>query len=175
MDIFTDIINKKNVTKSFDKDTIVESLQDAALKGGVKCQSIHLETILSSQICSEEDKLRKPDWSNPDAKYEILTLNEALTNNKSIIITLDYQKLGRALFQPINHTKTEPSILDPFFMAKPKKFLTADHEIWSEVNKSTMLPGECPIIFTKDKSDKIPRDIRKHFAFRDRPKTEIDD
>lgn len=175
LDIFTDIINKKNVTKSFDKDTIVESLQDAALKGGVKCQSIHLETILSSQICSEEDKLKKPDWSNPDAKYEILTLNEALTNNKSIIVTLDYQKLGRALFQPINHTKTEPSILDPFFMAKPKKFLTADHEIWSEVNKSTMLPGECPIIFTKDKSDKIPRDIRKHFAFRDRPKTEIDD
>ena len=38
-----------------------------------------------------------------------------------------------------------------------------------------MLPGECPIIFTKDKSDKIPRYIRRHFAFRDRPKTEIDD
>jgi hypothetical protein len=176
LDIFTDTINKKAVTKSYDKDTIVEALQDAAIQGGVKCQSIHLETIMASQICADTSRLEMPDWSNPDAKYEILTLNEALTDNKSVIVSLDYQKLAKALFYPLNKKKTAPSILDPFFMDKPKKFLNAQHEVWAEVNKPKIKKGECPIAFNHDhKGKKAPRDIKAFLApFRNEPKTELD-
>lgn len=176
LDIFTDTINKKAVTKSYDKDTIVEALQDAAIQGGVKCQSIHLETIMASQICADTSRLEMPDWSNPDAKYEILTLNEALTDNKSVIVSLDYQKLAKALFYPLNKKKTAPSILDPFFMDKPKKFLNAQHEVWAEVNKPKIKKGECPIAFNHDhKGKKAPRDVKAFLApFRNEPKTELD-
>ena len=177
LDIFNDLINKKAITKSYTKDTLLEKLLETVIKGGIKCQSVHLEVILSNQIRSVHDRLKTCNWMNPNEEYELLTLNEALTDNPSIIISLVYQKLGRTLFNPSSFKKTAPSIFDLFFMRKPKKFLNADHEIWDESNKPLIKPGECPIMWVKDpKSMPRPKDARAYInSLKPRPKTEIDD
>ena len=174
LDIFNDLINKRVVTKSYTKDHIIEKLLDTLIKGGIECQSVHLEVIISNQIKSLNDRLKDPNWLNEDEPYELLTLNEALTDNPSVINSLVYQKLAKTLYYPLTFKKTAPSIFDPFFMRKPKKFLNADHEIYDVKNTSHMQKGECPIVFVKE-GQKRPLNFRETIEkARNIPKTEID-
>lgn len=175
LDIFIDLVNKKEVTKSFNKDQLLEKLLAIVKKGGIHCMSIHLEVILSNQIVSAYDRLKKPNWLNPNEEYEILTLNEALTDNPSIAITLLYQKLAKTLYSPMSFRKIAPSIFDPFFLRQPKKFLNADHEIWDESNQSTIQPGECPVMFMKEHDGPRPKDVKSLLEkIRNQEKTELD-
>ena len=130
--------------------------------------------IISNQIKSDKDRLQDPNWLNEDEPYELLTLNEALTDNPSVINSLVYQKLAKTLYYPLTFKKTAPSIFDPFFMRKPKKFLMADHEIHDVKNTSHMQKGECPIVFVKE-GQKRPLNFRETIEkARNIPKTEID-
>ena len=176
LDIFNDLINKRAVTKSYTKDQLLEKLIETLIRGGIDCQSIHLETIMSNQIKNPLDRLQECNWLNPDEPYELLTLNEALTDNPSIINSLIYQKLAKVLYYPLSFKKTAPSIFDPFFMQKPKKFLHCDHEIWDETNVPTRRPGESPIFFVKDHDGPRPKNVKAIIdRFSDREKTELDD
>lgn len=150
LDIFIDLINKRAITKSYTKDHLLERLVDILIKGGIDCQSVHIEVILSNQIKSPFDRLKECNWWNYNEPYEILTLNEALTDNPSVINSLIYQKLGKCLYYPLTFKKTGSSLFDPFFMRKPKKFLEIDEEIYDFKNQSNMQPGECPIVFVKN-------------------------
>lgn len=181
LDLFMSIINKAPVTKKYNKDTIIQALVENTIKGGIVVDSIHLETLISNQICSPEDRLKKPNWENPDEPYELLTLNEALTDNPSVIVSLMYQKIAKAISNPINFRKQEPSIYDPLFMRKPKKFLNADHEIWDLPNyKNPKTPKKVPMtIFKKhdnidDFSFNIPEKLIKDYKLKEPKKTEID-
>lgn len=179
LDKFNDLINKKPVTKNFNRHEILEHLQEVVLSGGIHTMSVHLEVIMANQIRSSYDKLKSPDWSVRNAPYEILTLNEALTDNPSVTISLMYQKLQKALFYPSTYTKTKASIFDVFFMRKPKKFLTVDHEIHAKVNERKIRDGECPIAFVHNPKEKghdylvnINKELEK---FDKREKTELED
>lgn len=175
LDIFNDLINKRAITKSYTKDQLLERLLDTVINGGIEAQAVHLEVILSNQVKSAYDRLKEPDWSNPDEEYEILTLNEALTDNTSVINSLIYQKLAKTLYYPLTYKKTAPSIFDLLFMRKPKKFLGADHEIHATVNKSSIQPGECPIMFFKDHDGKRPKNMREAIRqMKGQEKTELD-
>lgn len=176
LDVFTDLINKKNVTKSFTIPTLIERLQLATINGNISVDSVHLEIILSNQVRDANDRLSMVDWNNPNAEYEILTLNEALTDNPSPIISLLYQKLAKVLNYPLTFKKCKPSIFDPFFMRKPKKYLNADHEIY-DLNKPRIGKGESPVVFSVNHEGERPRNIKKFLEpFRkDFPKTELDD
>jgi hypothetical protein len=176
LDIFNDLINKKPVTKSYTKDKLLEKLLETVIKGGIDCASVHLEVILSNQIKDPTDRLKEVNWLVPDAKYEILTLNEALTDNQSIINSLVYQKLAKTLYTPMTFKKKGASIFDPFFMHKPKKFLNANHEVWDEQNQPKIRPGECPVMFVKDHSGERPKNIQEILKkYNPQEPTELDD
>ena len=176
LDFFTDLINKKDITKSYTKDELVFNVLETIIKGDIDCQSVHLEVILSNQIKSSYSRLKDPNWYNDDEEYEILTLNDALTDNPSVINSLIYQKLAKALYTPLTYKKTGSSIFDLFFMRKPKKFLEADHEIYDYKDKSQIRPGQCPIVFFKDHDGPKPYDIQDRVKqARNLPKTELDD
>ena len=176
LDIFNDLINKKDITKSFTKDELIERLQDVMIKGKINVMSIHLEVIIANQIRSYENKLKYPNWMNENEKYEILTLSEALTDNPSIIKSLLYEKIAKSTYYPLSFKKTAPTIFDPFFMRQPKKFLNCKHEVWDEVNKPKIKPGESPVLFVHDHSGERPKDIKKLLKpfIKDEP-TELDD
>ena len=175
LDIFNDLINKKDITKSYTKDQLLERLLDTVIKGGIETQSVHLEVLISNQIKSKYDRLTDPDWYVEDEEYEILTLREALTDNPSVVNSLIFEKLARTLNTPLTFKKTKPSIFDLFFMRKPKKFLEADHEIHAEVHKSSIRPGECPIMFFKDHDGPRPKNARELLEkIRNEEKVELD-
>ena len=177
LDILNDLINKKAVTTSYTKDHIVERLQDVLIKSKIGCMSIHIETLVANQIRSVDDILKMPDWLNPDEPYQLIPLNDALTDNPSIIISNLYQKLAKSFYYPLSFKKTAPSIFDPMFMRKPKKFLEVDHEVWDEQNGSTLKPGESPVLFIHDKNSERPLDTKKFVEpFRRHiEKTELED
>ena len=177
LDILNDLINKKAVTTSYTKDHIVERLQDVLIKSKIGCMSIHIETLVANQIRSVDDILKMPDWLNPDEPYQLIPLNDALTDNPSIIISNLYQKLAKSFYYPLSFKKTAPSIFDPMFMRKPKKFLEVDHEVWDEQNGSALKPGESPVLFIHDKNSERPLDTKKFVEpFRRHiEKTELED
>lgn len=176
LDIFNDLLNKKDVTKSHTKDQLLEKLLETLINGDIECQSVHLEVILSNQIKSAYDRLKEPNWLNENEEYELLTLNEALTDNPSVINSLIYQKLAKTLYYPLTYRKTAPSIFDLFFMRKPKKFLEADHEIHDIRDKSTIIPGELPMVFVREGQEKRPLDFSNVIKqARNKEKTELDD
>lgn len=177
LDIFNDLINKKDVTKSYTKDRLLEKIIETVIKGGIHTQAVHLEVILANQIRDKYDRMKKPDWSVKNGEYELLTLNEALTDNPSIIITLNYQKLAKTLYAPSSFKKTASSIFDLFYMRKPKKFLNADHEIWDEQGQSVKLKGESPfLLFNESDKKERPKNTLKFIkTISPRPRTEIDD
>ena len=178
LDIFDDLINKKSVTKQYTASELLEKLQVNILKGGITIDSVHLEVLLANQIRSEENKLLMPNWYNINEPYELLTLDEALSNNSSPIISLTYRRLGRMLTKPLSFARFSPSIFDPFFMRKPKKMLNVDHEVLDIPHNSNHKPMECPVIIDHDykKKKHHPRDVKKFlepFSFEEN--TELND
>lgn len=176
LDVFTDLINKKPVTKQYDRNEILQHLMDVVLKGRVKSMAVHLEVIMANQLRDANDRLKMPDWSVKDAPYELLTLHEALTDNPSVVVSFMYQKLAKALFYPLSYQKTAPSIYDLFFIRKPKKYLNVDHEIYSELNKPKIQKGECPVVFVHDRTAPKPKSTKELLEkFGKIKKTELDD
>lgn len=176
LDIFKDLIDKRVVTKSHTKDTLLEKILEILIKGDITCQSVHVEVILSNQIRSIEDRLEMPNWRRENEPYELLTLNEALTDNPSVIISFLYQKLAKTLYYPLTFKKTTPCLFDILHMRKPKKFLEADHEIYDLKDASTIQKDECPMIFFKDHNGPRPKNLQEIVRkVRNVPKTDLDD
>lgn len=177
LDMFDDLINKKDVTKRFNAHELLEKTQKYIIKGGIKCKSIQLEVIISNQIRNINNRLLMPNWLNKNEPYEILTLNEALTDNISPIISLTYRKLAKALNYPLSFKKIHPSIFDLFFMRKPKKMINTDHEVLDILNEGQIQQGECPVIRIKDfKTAEKPKNLQEFIRkFRKIPSTRLDD
>ena len=123
LDAVKHIINNKNVTKKFDKDTILEAFIDANIEGNIILNAIHFEVLLANQIRDGDDILDQPHWEYKEANYNILTLNESLTYNPCITIRLEYSKISKTLFTPSSFKVTKPSNMDLFFMEKPQEFI----------------------------------------------------
>ena len=126
MDNIISTIDKTSVTCSLTKDEAVQKLCDLIVESGLVIDSIHLEVILSNQIVDYNNILKKPNWANSDAKYKLLTLNQALTNNPSVIISMLYKDLGKVLYNPLTYNKKAPSFYDLFFMEAPQNYMDDD-------------------------------------------------
>ena len=124
MNDIINIINKSSVTSNMTKDEALQSLVDLVVEGGLTIDAIHLEVILSNQIVDADDILKKPNWNNPYAQYKLLTLNKALTNNPSVIISLLYQDLRKTLYDPLSFAKNKPSFFDLFFCEDPQNYIS---------------------------------------------------
>ena len=125
MDELMDILDKNSVTQSMDRNQLLQAFIETIDKGGLNVSGVHCEVILSNQIRNVDDILEKPQWEFPNEPYEILTLNKALTNNPSIVVSLLYQRLSRLLYNPLTFRKDAPSFMDLFFMEKPQEYLNS--------------------------------------------------
>jgi hypothetical protein len=175
LDEFTDLINKKSVTKNYTASELINKLQISTDKGNIHCSSVHLEVLIANQIRNSHDRNSMPNWYIKNEPYELLTLNEALKDNPSPIVALTYQKLSDTLKYTKTFQKFTPSIYDLFYMRKPKKFLNVQHEIIDVPNRSSIKPGMTPYI-KLFKGTPQPTDIRKFVnKFDQSEKIHIDD
>lgn len=146
-----DILNKKPVTQSYPSvSDLYQDLIDTTIEGGLNIAATHLEVILMNQIRDTEDMFGRPRWWEHNPPYNIITLNEALTNNPSVVISLSYQKIKRQFFNPLTFKKHGPSFMDLFFMETPQRVIYNIEEEEKFVRK----PGELvdPIIPIDDAS-----------------------
>ena len=107
-----------------DKDDALQNLIDLVIDGGLDIDAVHLEVILSNQIVDISNVLIKPNWNNPYAQYRLLTLDHALVNNKSIVVSLLYKDLHKVLYNPLSFTKHAPSFFDLFFCEQPQVYMS---------------------------------------------------
>lgn len=118
------LINKKDELIGLDKDSLLKKFINLIIKGKITIQSVHLECMLMNQIRSVHSKLKLPEWENDNEEYQILSLDQSLTNNPSVIISLLYKNLKSTLTNPITYAKDESSRMDMFFMVQPQEFLS---------------------------------------------------
>ena len=176
LDMFTDLINKKAVTKRYNAHSLINRLYFIVLKGGISTTSVHLEVLVSNQIRNADDILSKPNWYNINEPYQVLTLNDALRDNPSIIVSLTYRKLARALNYPLSFEKYGSSIFDLFFMRKPKKMVNIDREVLDLIDDPYLKPGESPVMKVKDNTQPRPVNVEEFIKpYRTQYKTKLDD
>ena len=126
MDDIINIINKNDVARSLNKDTALQSIVDKVVEGDLTIDAVHLEVILSNQLINPNNVLRKPRWDYPNVDYKFVSLNTALNNNPSIIVSLLYKDLGSVLYNPLSYRKNKPSFFDLFFHEQPQNYIKSD-------------------------------------------------
>ena len=143
------ILNKKPITQSYPSiSDLYQDLVDTTIEGGLDISATHLEVILMNQIRDVDDIFDKPHWWEHNPPYNIITLNEALTNNPSVSISLSYQKIKKMFYNPLTFKKKGASFMDLFFMERPQRIIYDIPEDREEERK----PGELiePMIFVDD-------------------------
>ena len=126
MNDIINIINKSSITEKMTKDEALQSIVDLIIDGNLTIDAVHLEVILSNQMVQPEDILHKPNWNDPAAQYRMFTLNQALTNNPSVIISLLYKDLHKVLYNPLTFSKNAPSFFDLFFCEQPQVYMSEE-------------------------------------------------
>ena len=127
MDDIINIINKNDVARSLNKDTALQSIVDKIIEGNLTIDSVHLEVILSNQLINPKNILRKPKWDIPNVNYKFVSLNTALNNNPSIIVSLLYKDLGAVLYNPLSYKKDKASFFDLFFHEEPQNYINSKY------------------------------------------------
>lgn len=110
------------------KDAILQKLIHDVNKSGLDTESIHLEVLLSNQCRNANNILENPQWEYENEDYQMLALKDALTNHPSITISLEYNKLVKALFNPLSFKKTKPSVADLYYMEQPQNYMSKEPE-----------------------------------------------
>ena len=150
MNEIKNIIDNKKSTKLYDRNTILSAFVKTNLSGNIKICSNHFEVLLMNQIRNAQDMLDVPDWSHEGEQCQILTLNESLTNNRSISVRLQSSKIARSLTHPDNRRLHKASNMDLFYMEKPQEFLTDEYQVSTyKPRKEVERKIVSPIYFTK--------------------------
>lgn len=152
MDKIEKLINNKAVISKHDADSILKEFVMTNIHGGITLNSVHFEVLLMNQIRALDDDIEMPDWRNPNAKYQILALNKALSNNRSITIRLQSDKISKVLTSPQNRYLNKPANIDLFYMEQPQEYLSDDYisDEYKPISDKDDLVRE-PIVFENKK------------------------
>ena len=153
MDKIKRLIDNKSIINQYDRNTILKEFITTNISGGIKLNSVHFEVLLMNQIRAAEDELMMPDWTIPNEPYQILTLSKALTDNRSIAIRLQSNKINKALNNPQNQFINKPSLNDLFYMEQPQEYLTNDSIISDDYQPESDIDDniEQPVTFDNPK------------------------
>lgn len=146
------ILDNSKTTSLFNRVTIAEALLDTVIEGGLSAMAIHCEVLLSNQLRHQKDVLEMPEWEYPDEPYRLLTLNQALTDNPSITVSLLYQRLSRQLYNPLSFKKCKPSVMDLFFVEQPQKYLNSTDIVPAKQEKQEIKMVK-PLIYHAKKNE----------------------
>ena len=147
------LIDNKSVISQYDRNSILREFITTNIQGNIKLNAVHFEILLMNQMRAGDDELEKPDWTVPNANYQILTLSRSLSNNQSICVRLQSNKVSKTLSNPQNRRLCHPAMSDIYFMEQPQVVL--DDEYISDEDKpvSDILEAavEEPVTFSNPK------------------------
>ena len=117
------LIDNKSVISEYDRNSILHEFITTNIQGNIILDAVHFEVLLMNQMRNADDELEKPDWTIPNAKYQILTLSKSLSNNQSISVRLQSNKVNKILNSTQNRFLCKPSTTDIFYMEQPQQYL----------------------------------------------------
>lgn len=136
------IIDRTNVTGAFHNyDEFCNAYTSALIRGGLDVQAVHSEILIANQIRDKDNILLRPDWTQKDPQYQILTLSKALMDNESITISLSYKRIGMAFKNALTFKKNKSSSMDYFFMEEPQKFINRRFEVMNDDKPKNRRPA----------------------------------
>lgn len=102
-------------------DEMVQKLLDLIIESKFSVDSVHGEILIRPLIRSSKDILKFPNYRKyvEGDDYRILTVDSALQNHPSVLISLSFQDLSRQLMKPVTFRKSDSSFIDPFFRERP--------------------------------------------------------
>ena len=121
------LIDNKSVISQYDRNSILREFITTNIQGNIKLNAVHFEVLLMNQIRAADDELEKPDWTKPDEAYQILTLSRSLSNNQSISVRLQSNKVSKTLNNPQNRKICKPAMSDVFYMEQPQQYLNEEY------------------------------------------------
>lgn len=116
-------VNNSKVVAMHNKNSLMQELVGLIDKSGIPIMAVHLEVIIANQIRDVDDIIETVNWTKPNIKYSMIPLNKALLDNPSVLISLQFQKISKALFNPLSYRKHKASSIDLYFMEKPQEFI----------------------------------------------------
>ena len=75
--------------------------------------SVHGEIIIGHLVRSTENKLLRPDWTQPDPPYELVRLNTALTNHESVTVALAFEQTRHHILHQIFNERNRINRVGP--------------------------------------------------------------
>jgi hypothetical protein len=87
------------------EDAIVDLMK--LLDGLIPIFSVHGEIIIGHLLRAIDDKVRRPNWLNPDEPYQILPLKTALGSAGAATISLSFERAGNQLLSSIFDIRNE--------------------------------------------------------------------
>lgn len=147
------LIDNKSVIAEHDRNTILRDFVTTNIQGNIKLNAVHFEVLLMNQMRAGNDILEKPDWTIPDAPYQILTLSKSLSENQSIAVRLQTNKVSKTLNNPANRYLCKAAMSDIYFLEQPQEYLdpeyiSDDYDPTAEVLQSKLIE---PVTFSNPK------------------------
>lgn len=102
---------------------LLQEILDTNIEANMGISAVHYSILLMNQIRDDVEILDNPNWYDLEPHYQILTLNEALNYNPSVLISLSYQKISKQFYTPLTYRKKKASFMDLFFMERPQRLI----------------------------------------------------
>lgn len=142
------LIDNKSVIAQYDRNSILREFITTNIQGNIKLNAVHFEILLMNQMRAGDDELEKPDWTLPNASYQMLTLSRSLSNNQSICVRLQSNKVSKTLNNPQNRRLCKPAMSDIYFMEQPQVVLDPEYISDEDKPASDILESEVTEPFT---------------------------
>ena len=111
---YMEIMNliETGITRYNNISDVVETLSHLTYKI-IPILSVHNEIIISHLIRSTENKLLRPDWTQPSPSYELVRLKTALTNHESVTVALAFEQTRHHILHAIFNERNEINRVGP--------------------------------------------------------------
>lgn len=166
MNRIKNLINNKGELRKHDLPDLIDTFVNTNISGGITLNAVHFEVLIMNQIRNAEDIIEVPDWSKTDEVCQILTLDDALANHRSLSVRLQHnnqQGMTKTLTNPRLRDLTKPSTMDMYFMEKPQDFLSNRDHISDDFRSDTDIEDNRirPIYFVDKNGNRIPDPAEK--------------
>lgn len=115
----TELLDRKKRLGCETIDEMVQTALDLMIEGQIRRQLVHMELIIRNLLRDADDVLKRPDFTNKDLRYQILTVTTSLLKNPSLYVTLSFQDLRRQLENPLTYRKVQSSLVDLCYAVNP--------------------------------------------------------
>ena len=123
--IFTKVLNSKEHGGAKTLTEFCQIFAEKLIQMGIKYEFVHAEMVLRALIRKKSNVFEFPDFgldSNPN-DFQIMKLNDAQFNHPSVLVSMPYGYLRRALMSPELYEKTATGPLDSLYVSRLSDYL----------------------------------------------------